>query len=141
VVKGAGKELTVVVHPGDRKQEIVEGKVLRTNQDLDLALLQLGETETPLAALEFGDTSKLFETMEIVAFGYPFGKSLAVESTSYPTVSVNVGKVTSLRRDAKRLLTGIQWMPWSIPATRAGRCWTMPAGWSASQPAASAGRA
>jgi hypothetical protein len=44
--------------------------------------------------------------MELVAFGYPFGKALA-KGEDYPSISVNTGRITSLRMPGGKL-TSIQ---------------------------------
>jgi hypothetical protein len=41
--------------------------------------------------------------MEVVAFGFPFGKALAPGRREYPAISVNIGHITSLRRKDGRL--------------------------------------
>ncbi len=51
-----------------------------------------------LAALELGKADDLVETSEVTAFGYPFGNGLALENDKYPAISVNLGRITSLRQ-------------------------------------------
>src|SRR5262249_55217196 len=71
-------------------------RVLRSDKDLDLALLHVaGEKDLPVLSLAADNT--LSETDEVVAFGFPFGSRLAPDPKDYPAISVNVGKVTSLR--------------------------------------------
>ena len=43
---------------------------------------------------------KITETMQVVAFGFPFGKLLDSDANPYPAVSINVGSVTALREKA-----------------------------------------
>jgi serine protease Do len=45
----------------------------------------------------------LTELAEVVAFGYPFGSGLAVSKKEKPAISVNVGRITSLRQKAGEL--------------------------------------
>jgi hypothetical protein len=55
-----------------------------------------------LPALTLGPADDLTELMELVAFGFPFGTALALAKGEYPSVSVNSGSITSLRkRDGK----------------------------------------
>ncbi len=57
--------------------------------------------------LEFGNVDDLVETQQLIAFGYPFGTALKVKEKEYPSISVNVGRITALRR-AKGKLERIQ---------------------------------
>ncbi|MDX9982296.1 MAG: serine protease, partial [Lentisphaeria bacterium] len=102
------KQIRAFLHPGEPNQQTFRAEVLRQDKDLDLALLRLVVVKEPLTFLELGETAKLFETTQLTAFGYPFGKSLAVSKDAYPGVSVNVGKVTSLRRLRDGTLCEIQ---------------------------------
>jgi hypothetical protein len=95
-VVGQETGLTLVLHPGSIKAKVFSAKVLRADKGLDLALLQIeGGKEVPVVPLAAGD--KLTETDEVIAFGFPFGQVLAPNPKDYPAISVNVGKVTSLR--------------------------------------------
>ena len=49
-----------------------------------------------------GTDDELVETMPLAAFGYPFGRMLAADNR-YPTVSVNTGTITALRRKGGKL--------------------------------------
>ena len=51
-----------------------------------------------MPSLKLGDTRNLQATDPILAFGFPFGKAIAVNDGSNPSISVNIGRVTSLRR-------------------------------------------
>ena len=86
----------MILSPGLREQEIITAKVVRIDQRLDLALLQANKkaTFTPLA---LGSCEGLQELTEVIAVGFPFGKDLALAKGEYPAVSVNFGRVTSLR--------------------------------------------
>jgi hypothetical protein len=88
-------------------QTIYPAKVVRNDPKLDLALVQ-AEGATGLKALALGKEDALIETMEVIAFGYPFGKSKAIaKGEPSPSVSVNTGKITSLRMPSGKL-TSIQ---------------------------------
>ena len=50
-----------------------------------------------LVAVPLGTDDKLVETTPLAAFGYPFGRLLASDER-YPSVSVNTGTITALRR-------------------------------------------
>ncbi|HEY7158651.1 MAG TPA: serine protease [Gemmataceae bacterium] len=81
---------------GTKEVKLLTAKVLRTDKALDLALLQV-EGEKDLPALPLATDNNLSETDEVIAFGFPFGQRLSVEQKETPAISVNVGKVTSLR--------------------------------------------
>jgi S1-C subfamily serine protease len=103
VVGAEGSEdVRLVLHSGESNQTIVRARVVHSDSGRDLALLK---TETPVALtpLELGTSADLIETTTVAAFGYPFGKGLAVKPTSYPAISVNLGHVTSLRKDRGQL--------------------------------------
>jgi hypothetical protein len=76
--------------------------VIRIDPELDLAVLQ-AQQAGPYVSLPLGKSDALFETNEILALGYPFGGALALDTNSYPSVSVNAGHVTSLRKKAGQL--------------------------------------
>jgi len=103
--------VTLVVEPGFPAQLAVKARVIRRDKDLDLALLQVeGDAKAehkPFPALSLGKDDQLGELTELIAFGFPFGTALSKPGT-YPTVSVNVVNVSSLRTDDKRELFRIQ---------------------------------
>ncbi|MEX2215860.1 MAG: serine protease, partial [Phycisphaeraceae bacterium] len=100
----ADSTLTLVLNPAETDQKVMEAHVARVDRDLDLALLKVDGIKD-LPTLELGDTKNLIETAEIVAFGYPFGTALAVKRREYPSISVNVGRITALRKSEGRLET------------------------------------
>ena len=116
VVAGADV-VTVVIDPDLKTQKVVKAHVLRADKELDLALLRAdGVKDAP--TLSLGSVDKITETMQVVAFGFPFGKLLDSDANPYPAVSINVGSVTALREKAGRC-TASRWTPCSTPATPA----------------------
>jgi hypothetical protein len=104
VIRGlpAGQTLSLVVRSGEDDEKVVPATVARSDVRGDLALLKItGLKDVPV--LEFGDTTGLIETNPVTVFGYPFGNLLAVREKKYPSISVNVGRITALRRVNKRL--------------------------------------
>jgi len=89
--------IQLVIHPGEKDQQVVNAHVVGADSSTDLAVIQ-AENAANLTALSLGDSDKLFPTQEVTAFGYPFGDELTVEKNAYPSISVNLGKVTSLRK-------------------------------------------
>ena len=101
VVAGA-EVVTVVIDPDLKTQKVVKAHILRADKDLDLALLRVDDVkDTP--TLSLGSVEKIAETMQVVAFGFPFGKLLDSDKDAYPAVSVNMGSVTALREKAGAL--------------------------------------
>ena len=98
VVRTAGPStgVTLVLDAGMKSQKVLKGKVLRTSKEMDLALVQ-AEDADKLPSLALGMDDNLDELAEIIAFGFPFGIALAKDG-KYPSISVNVGSITSLRR-------------------------------------------
>ena len=106
-VVSAGSHFRLVVNSGTVSQAIYPAKVLRNDPKLDLALVQ-AEGATGLKALTLGKEDALIETMEVIAFGYPFGKSRTIaKGEPSPSVSVNTGRISSLRMPGGKL-TSIQ---------------------------------
>ncbi|MBL7224387.1 MAG: trypsin-like peptidase domain-containing protein [Candidatus Brocadiae bacterium] len=92
------KTVTLVLSPNERGQQEVDAQVLRVSDDFDLALLRAAGANRSFSRLALGSVEGLMEMTEVAAFGFPFGKALAVNRGSYPSVSVNTGRVTSLRK-------------------------------------------
>ena len=101
-VVAGGTAVRLVLDPSLKTQRIVKAEVVRTDRDDDLALLRAeGVKDLPVLAL--GDGEKVEELEEVIASGFPFGKSLRLDKDEYPAVSVNKGTVTALRRKAGEL--------------------------------------
>src|SRR5262249_35628394 len=89
-------DVNLVLGSGLKTARVVTARVLRTDPGLDLALLRVqGQKDLPWLPLATDNT--VAETDELIAFGFPFGQRLAVDRKESPAISVNVGKVTSLR--------------------------------------------
>lgn len=102
VVKGVDSNgVRLVIAPNRDGEKTVTAKVIRQDAEVDLAVLRVDEEATH-QSIAVGDDSALHETMQLVAFGYPFGKALASDD-SYPDISVNVGRITSLRKTSGML--------------------------------------
>ena len=97
-----GATVKVVLNSGQPEQKTVQARVAVVSQDEDLALLKTDE-EIKAQPLPLTDSSDLVELNRAVVFGYPFGKSLASKSDTYPAISVNVGRISSLRREGGKL--------------------------------------
>jgi WD40 repeat protein len=98
VVRRAGTEahVNLVLRPGEQEQRVFEATVYRRDESLDLAMLKV---EPGLTALALGRDEDLFETMTTTTFGYPLGTILAFQRDGYPNISVNVHRISSLRKN------------------------------------------
>jgi Trypsin-like peptidase domain len=106
--------ITLILNPGQVSQKACAARVLRADKELDLALLRV-EGLDKFPALYLGDDEKLEELMDVIAFGFPFGTGLARPGVAfpgqpqtsarreYPSVSVNAGSITALRRKDGKL--------------------------------------
>ena len=89
---GNGK-IRLILSPNEADQRIVPATVLRSEHEMDLAFLQI-DGVTNLKTLELGDASTLFDTMDLTAFGYPFGGAwpskhrIILPSASVPGISL-----------------------------------------------------
>jgi serine protease Do len=89
--------LKLVLNPGEADQTSVTAQVLRSDKATDLAVLRV-DVAGKYVALPLGTDKSLYDSEEVTAFGYPFGEGLALDEKDSPSVSVNVGRVTSLRK-------------------------------------------
>jgi S1-C subfamily serine protease len=126
VIRGAA-QVRLILDPSLKTQKVVKAKVLRSDRDADLALLQ-AEGVKDLPALTLGAADGLNELQEIIAVGFPFGKALTLVRDEYPAASINVGSITSLRKKGGELHR-IQVDVALNPVTPAGRCSTATARW------------
>jgi hypothetical protein len=102
---GTGDRIQLVVDIGRRTQRSLRATALWTDDLQDLALLKVQPGGRPLFALTLGKDANLKEGTEVTTFGFPFGPQLALDENTYPEVSVNLSRVTSLRREQERLGT------------------------------------
>jgi S1-C subfamily serine protease len=110
-VKTTVKEIRVIVSPGESGERELEAEVVASDRDRDLALLHVPFTAT--AWLDVDATSTVAITDEVWVVGFPFGDLLGVydratREVARPAVSVNLGRVTSLRKDASGRVKAIQ---------------------------------
>jgi len=94
---GSSETVTLVLNAAQPDQRVLKATVVRRDTELDLALLRAQDAKR-MSSLRLGSAQDLNELMELIAFGYPFGKDLAPEKGAYPAISVNRGTITSLRR-------------------------------------------
>jgi S1-C subfamily serine protease len=92
----------LVLDSGEISQRIIPARVLRSEPKLDLAILQL-QRPSPCVALPIAAATALRETMDITALGYPFGAAMSLDGSGLPSISINIGHVTSLRKKGGEL--------------------------------------
>lgn len=97
-----GETINLIANAGQETQESFEAKLLRTDEKDDLAVLKILKGDK-FNSIDLADSPEFYETMGITAFGFPFGKSLSIEKDSFPTISVNSGKITAIRKDKKEI--------------------------------------
>jgi S1-C subfamily serine protease len=122
-------EIHLVLDVGAATQRRVRAKVVRHDEEKDLALLKVDQSVTvedlkrdaagalrnlirPQEALvftplELGTETDLIELADVASFGYPFGTGPRVGRLVYPAVTVLPSHISSLRKSKGRLL-GIQ---------------------------------
>ena len=119
----------LVIDAGLETQRSPRARVLRYDDALDLALLQVDDRltakdlkqdagtvvralvkskqEIVLTPLPLAHNAELTELADIATFGFPYPQSPAVGRSTYPAVTVLPGHISALRRENGRLL-GIQ---------------------------------
>jgi hypothetical protein len=102
VIQNQSGSLKLVVNSGTLDQKVLSAKVVRRDKEADLALLRAENAES-LAALQLGAADKLEELMEVVVFGFPFGRGQVTAGDQYPSISINRGAISSLKRRNGRL--------------------------------------
>ena len=95
-------KVSLILNASEKDQAILEAKIVRTDQEKDLALLKVAG-HGPFVALQLGKVDSLMETMHLTAFGYPFGEMLASVEGDYPAITVSSGAITSLRKKEGKL--------------------------------------
>jgi hypothetical protein len=95
-------ELTLVLDSSLPTEKAYPARLVRSDTDLDLALLRV-EGARGLPALALGSDEGQEELMDVVAFGFPLAGGAAPGRGGRPAISVNAGSVTALRRREGRL--------------------------------------
>jgi S1-C subfamily serine protease len=101
-----GARINCVFDSGNKGERTATANVVAIDPVADLAVLQIAGLADPPTAIIVSPT-KLFETMPVFSFGFPFGKSLGVGQAS-PAVTVGKGSISSLRLGDNGELSVIQ---------------------------------
>jgi hypothetical protein len=102
VVHGATTPIKLVLNSGTLEQKVFAAKVVRRDRASDLALLSV-DGATNLPTLPLGVADSVVELMDVIALGFPFGRVLTPGVEQYPSVSMNRGAVSSLKRKGDEL--------------------------------------
>ncbi|MDB5352980.1 MAG: mucD 8 [Planctomycetota bacterium] len=100
-VTSGAKVVTLVLDGGEKTERVVKARILDMDVENDLALLKI-DPIPGLSPLSLGQDKDLSLTMEVAFFGFPFGGVLA-PADQYPSISVNRGHITSLRKVGGKL--------------------------------------
>ena len=106
-IGGKPSSLSVVFDSGTKAERSRTCYVIASDSVRDLALLRTPPLKDAPRPLPYEEAPKLYETMPVYSFGFPFGKALASDQRS-PAVTVGKASVSSLRNDADGELTQIQ---------------------------------
>lgn len=99
--------LTVVFASGEAGEQALRAEVIAAEPQNDLAVLKVSGVQNAPNPIDCGAAGKLVETMQIYAFGFPFGEALA-ENRRNPAITVTKGAVSSLRNDDRGELSAVQ---------------------------------
>ncbi len=123
-----GSAIELLINSGLANQRVLRAKVVRHDDRLDLALLEIDRSVKPqdlkdagtavralaqaaqepeLTPLELGKDANLVELAEVAAFGSPFRPNPPANINAYPAVNESLAHITALRRDSGQLL-GVQ---------------------------------
>ena len=96
-VLASSPKLQLVLSSGEKEQDILSATIIRQDKDSDIAVLKV-DRKALFTSLTLAGGVGLSEAIEIAAFGYPFGKDLAIGMGQFPSVTVSLGHITSLRK-------------------------------------------
>lgn len=99
---GLRGSVKLVMQSSEADEWSLSAEVVLMNKADDLAVLKAYSVprDKKLTALELAREPNLYETMDLIAFGFPFGKQLTVKKGENPSISVNVGKLTAIRKES-----------------------------------------
>jgi S1-C subfamily serine protease len=102
---GEPRSVQVVLQSGETDERRFDARVVAVSPDEDLALLKIeGVDARPLA---IGDSAAVSMSEDVWAFGFPLGSLLGRHGRN-PSITVNHGSVSALRKSAGGALERIQ---------------------------------
>jgi S1-C subfamily serine protease len=98
VIRGKEKsEIKLVIDANLKTQRVLTAAVIRSDRDLDLALLRVVSGDK-FPSVPLGSDQDVAELTDVVAFGFPLGAALSPDRKEYPAITVSAGNVSSVRR-------------------------------------------
>jgi len=105
--------IKVIVRPRTPHEKVLLAKVVATDRKRDLALIKASQPSQDFLELKPDTTVGLLE--EVFVLGFPFGEMLVLDERGgvsrkggFPEVSINAGRVASLRRDDSGEVVALQ---------------------------------
>jgi len=104
--------ITAVVDPGSTSEKRLPAKVIASDRKRDLALLKVAATASDW--IDPASVASVGLMDEVVVIGFPFGDLLTfneyggISLEGTPEPSINIGRVTSLRRDQEDRIVAVQ---------------------------------
>ncbi|MBA4386944.1 MAG: hypothetical protein C0404_03120 [Verrucomicrobia bacterium] len=102
-VVGSSDGVTLVLHSGSAAEKSVKGRVIRSDQQLDIVLIHAAELEGGYTAMPLGVATDLVERLELTAFGYPYPPG-TFPSQKNPLVKADAGRITALKSEDGRIV-------------------------------------
>ncbi len=99
---GFGGTVELILNAADETERTLKAQVVSLDREVDLALLHVDGVKD-LATLTIDDKAKVTETDDVISVGYPFGRLLTADGDKYPSASVNLARVSALRKSKGRL--------------------------------------
>ncbi|HKI37521.1 MAG TPA: HEAT repeat domain-containing protein [Gemmataceae bacterium] len=105
-LEGAGghpvAELTAIFRSGTDQEQAAKAVLVGDDADADLAVLKVSGVKNTPRPIDCEHSPDLLETMQVYAFGFPFGEELDPKN-GHPAITVTKGHVSALRRDRNEL--------------------------------------
>jgi hypothetical protein len=99
-VVGDGLSVSLILNSGTPEEKSVQGRVLRKDAALDIALIQAEKKVGGYAALRLGEASDLVERVEFTTFGFSYNPE--EPPNPRPAVSAHYGRITSIQTEEGR---------------------------------------
>jgi|GEM_PF-2505770 len=111
-VRSTVRAVSVVVNAGTPGEKALPAKVVATDRARDLALLKVPCASPDFLVPEPGLEARIAD--EVLVVGFPFGEMLSLDADAKPgregnpEPSVNLGRITSVRRDESNRVVALQ---------------------------------
>ncbi len=89
--------IQLVLNAGTLEQRVFKANIIRRDKEADLVLLGVDQAKG-LPALPLGSADTITELMDIIVLGFPFGRGGVSAPGQYPSISINRGSISSLKR-------------------------------------------